>query len=137
MKIIFNAKMTRQAPHSSCALLLGALLLVAPPLLSTAVAGSTEPNPKALSKAAQESLSDQKVAQKELNALMYKLAKDAKFAKEFDMAVFKKDEPQIISLMKEGGIKQSSVKIEKIESDLKITFWINFKKGTAGGSISW
>lgn len=94
------------------------LSLVSLPSLS--MAGSDKSNPQALSKAAASVLREQQIIQKEVNDVLQRLAKDAKYARAFDAAAVKQDKAELVRLLKEGGIKTHEVSIEEIDKDLHV-----------------
>lgn len=73
----------------------------------------------------------------EVQLLLSRLAKGGEFTKQFDQAAYKKDAKQLTKLIREAGVKKSTVKIENIESDLKVKIGFCWKKFCISIEISW
>jgi hypothetical protein len=104
---------------------------------SEAIAGSGEPNPAALAKAAASMKNASDTTNKEVKLLLTKLGEGGDFTKRFDQAAFKKDKEQLVNLMREAGMKRSDVTIEEIASDLKIKVKCCFRGVCVSISIGW
>lgn len=99
-----------------------AIAIVAATLLYcvTAQAGSTKPNPAALAKSAAAMSEASRVIENEVHLLLTRLAKGDEFTKQFDQAAYKKDAKQLTKLMRQAGVKKSTITIEKIDSDFSV-----------------
>lgn len=104
---------------------------------SEAIAGSAEPNPEALAKAAASMRNASDTVNREVRSLLTELAKSGDLTKRFDQAAFKKDKEQLVKLMREAGVKRSDVTIEEIASDLKIKVSVCFRGICVSISIKW
>jgi hypothetical protein len=76
-----------------------------------AQARSAKPNPQALAQAASKSARSSDQINREVSTFLGRLAKGDEFTTRFDQAVYQKNVDQVLSLIKEGGIK-SRVTIE-------------------------
>ena len=85
-----------------------------------AQAGSKQPNPAALAKAAAASSEASRVVEADVHTLLTHLAKGDEFTKEFDQAAYKKDAKRLSELIKKAGIKKSTMTVESVESDMKV-----------------
>ena len=116
--------------HSAIPAVIFALLCMSP---YSANAGSTQPNPKALSASAASA----STIQTEVQGLFKKLAKDPAFAKKFDAAAFAKDEKGLIALIREAGVKSGEVSIDEIAPDVKVTITIKTRWGKISITVEW
>jgi hypothetical protein len=87
---------------------------------SHAQAGSKKPNPAALAKAATASSDASRVVEGDVHTLLTRLGKGDEFTKEFDQAAYKKDAKQLTKLIKQAGIKKSTITVESVESDMRV-----------------
>jgi len=102
-----------------------------------AQAGSTEPNPTALAKAATTTNGASRVVENEVHMLLGRLAKGDEFTKKFDLAAYHKDKKQLTDLMREAGMKKSKITVDSIESDMRIRITVCWDGICISISISW
>ena len=102
----------------------------------SALAGSTKPNAPALQKSAARLAADHDAVQKQVSALLQRLANDAAFAHDFDAAAFKGSRPELLRLIREGGVTRRVV-IDAIGRDMWIRITVHGDGWSASLTISW
>lgn len=102
-----------------------------------AQAGSKEPNPAALAKAAKASSEASRIVESDVQLLLSRLAKGDDFTKKFDQATYKKDVKGLNRLIKESGIKKSTMTVVGVESDLRITIKVCWGRWCVTFGIEW
>lgn len=93
-------------------------------------------NAKEFAEAANKLHRDGATLQSEVNAVLQKLAGDGTYASRFYDAVDADDRKEVITLLKEGGIKQARISgLELFPGNLKVKVAIDFKNMTISVEI--